>query len=533
MAKSFREFLDEAKKSKDFEGAKQRVKIADAGAQYFDQNLQTAGEGGVPLNQKYIVDNKISGPAVSLVEEFRNDIESLEGADYNGFISFVRKGQSLLNELEKNRQFKEPDRVYIRSAIEDPLTNIAGIQSATLRAAFAFEDFKKQFKPLKLADRFFGDVAIIGDIIRRKIEDTEAGEQQIQRTGLRVAKERTRERRRLREEQQETRQAVQSTAGDTEQILSDTTTERFEDIGRQQDAGPGLIKRQSEEQQKEANFEREESQNIFEAIMANTAETNEILKELIEVNKDIEDATDGTGSSILELLGAQQVLKKGGKLLKGGAGIATAAGSTVAAKKALSTSKKATPKGNKLKKNIKKVAQVAKTGAKGLAAKVPWLLPIIGAYDVISGAAGAEEILEAAPDEEVSFFDRLGAGIGKFVETSTFGLVDAKSAAEFLGAKAEKKVDSTAEVATEAVAETTLASTYTMDADVVNLRANAIRLGTFDNMMEKMNNDMSDMASFFNNQIVNNNSNQTTVLPPLSSNNSDQSVIVGRNNLYK
>ena len=57
---------------------------------------------------------------------------------------------------------------------------------------------------------------------------------------------------------------------------------------------------------------------------------------------------------------------------------------------------------------------------------MPWLLPIIGAYDVISGAAGAEEILEAAPDEEVSFFDRLGAGIGKFVETTTFGLVDAK-----------------------------------------------------------------------------------------------------------
>ena len=163
---------------------------------------------------------------------------------------------------------------------------------------------------------------------------------------------------------------------------------------------------------------------------------------------------------------------------------------------------------------------------------MPWLLPIIGAYDVISGAAGAEEILEAAPDEEVSFFDRLGAGIGKLVETTTFGMVDAKSAAEFLGAKAEKKVDSTADIATEA-AETSLASTYTMDADLVNLRANQIRLGTFDNMMEKMNNDLNDMASFFNNQIVNNNSNATTILPPVSSNNNDQSVIVGRNNLYK
>ena len=527
MAKSFREFLDEAKKSKDFEGAKQRVKIADAGAQYFDQNLQTAGEGGVPLNQKYIVDNKISGPAVSLVEEFRNDIESLEGADYNGFISFVRKGQALLNELEKNRQFKEPDRVYIRSAIEDPLTNIAGIQSATLRAAFAFEDFKKQFKPLKLADRFLGDVAIIGDIIKRKIEDTEAGERQIQQTGLRVAKERTRERRRQKEIQQETKEAVQSTAGDTEQILSDTTTERFEDTGRQQDAGPGLIKRQSEEQKKEANFEREQSQNIFEAIMANTAETNEILKELTEA---YQEENEGMG----------EILDQFGNVVAAGGGAAVGVGGALAGKKVLDKFKKKppanvkkpeTPKGNKLKTNVKKVANVAKTGAKGVLSKVPWLLPIIGAYDVISGAAGAEEILEAAPDEEVSFFDRLGAGIGKLVETTTFGMVDAKSAAEFLGAKAEKKVDTTAAVAE--VADTTLASSYTMNADLVNLKANTIRLGTLDNAFEKMNTDLSDMASFFNNQIVNNNSNATTILPNASSNNNDQSVIVGRNNLYK
>ena len=527
MAKSFREFLDEAKKSKDFEGAKQRVKIADAGAQYFDQHIQTAGEGGVPLNQNYIIEKKISGPAVQLVEQFRSEIEELEGADYKGFISFVRKNQALLNELDKNRQFKDTnDKDYIRDAITDPLTNIAGIQSATLRAAFAFEDFKKQFKPLKLADRFLGDVAIIGEIIKRKIEDTEAGEQAIQTRGLQVAKERTRKRRQLKEEQQETKQTIQATAGDTEQILSDTTTERFEDTGRQQDAGPGLIKRQSEEKQKEANFEREQTQNIFEAIMANTAETNEILKELTEAYKD---ENEGMGE-ILDQFG--NVIGVGGAAVAGGA-TALGASKILGNKKPATTVKKPdTPKGNKLKASVKKVANVAKTGAKGIASKVPWLLPIIGAYDVISGAAGAEEILEAAPDEEVSFFDRLGAGIGKLVETTTFGMVDAKSAAEFLGAKAEKKVDTTAAVAAEA-ADTTLTNSYTMDADLVNLKANQIRLGSLDNVFEKMNTDMSEMASFFNNQIVNNNSNATTILPPVSSNNEDQSVIVGRNNLYK
>ena len=131
----------------------------------------------------------------------------------------------------------------------------------------------------------------------------------------------------------------------------------------------------------------------------------------------------------------------------------------------------------------------------------------------------------------MSFFDRLCADIGKLVETTTFGLVDAKSAANFLGAAPEKKADAIAAV--ESTTDTNLASTYTMDAELVNLKANQLRLGTLDNVMAKVNTDMNDMASFFNSQVVNNNSNATTILPPVSSNNNDQSVIVGRNNLYK
>ena len=41
------------------------------------------------------------------------------------------------------------------------------------------EDFKKQFKPLKLADRLLVDVPIINDMIKSKIQDIEAGEEQL------------------------------------------------------------------------------------------------------------------------------------------------------------------------------------------------------------------------------------------------------------------------------------------------------------------------------------------------------------------
>jgi len=527
MAKSFREFLDEQRKQTP--DVKEKVNIASAGTTFYLNHIKDRG-----LGQSYIADRGISQAAVKLTDDFRNDIEMLDGSDYRGFVGFVRKFESALNELPKNRNLSPADREYVESAIRDPLAQIATIRGPVLRLAYGLEDFKKQFKPLKLADRLLGDVPIIGNLIKSKIEDIEAGEEAVIRAGREAAKAKAREfRKSLGLDDDDMGEfapaddVIQPTAGSAAEFEQQVSDERLEDRGRSDFMSTGAKKNKTEEQQKEANFEREQTQNIFEAIMANTAETNEILKELIEVNEEIKEGSDGT--SLLELLGAQQALKKGGKLLKGGGAVATAAGSTIAAKKALS--KKATPKGDKLKKNIKKVAPIAKNAAKGALAKVPWLLPIIGAYDVISGAAGAEEILEAAPDEEVSFFDRLGAGIGKLVETTTFGLVDAKSAANFLGAAPEKKVDSTADVA--AAATTDLASSYTMDADLVNLKANTIRLGTLDNAFEKMNTDLSDMASFFNNQIVNNNSNATTILPPVSSNNNDQSVIVGRNNLYK
>ncbi len=531
MAKSFREFLADQKKQPGANQLKEKVNIATAGTTFYLNHIKDKG-----LGQQYIKTNKISSAAVKLTDDFRNEIEELDGSDYKGFVSFVRKFESALNELPKNRNLSPKDRQYVESAIKDPLSQIATIRGPVLRLAYGLEDFKKQFKPLKLADRLLGDVPIIGDMIKSKIEDIEAGEEAVIRAGREAAKAKAREFRKslglddddMGEDFARADDVVgPSSAGTAAEFEQQLTDERLEDRGKSDFMSTGAKGRKTEEQKKEANTEREQTQNIFEAIMENTAETNKILKELIEVNEGIE----GDGLSLLEVIGGSQLAKKGGKILKSGVAAASGVGATVAAKKALSTSKKSTAKGSKLKGNIKKVAGIAKTGAKGALAKVPYLLPIIAAYDVVSGIAGAEEILEAAPDEEVSFFDRLGAGIGKLVETTTFGLVDAKSAANFLGAAPEKKADAIAAV--ESTTDTNLASTYTMDAELVNLKANQLRLGTLDNVMAKVNTDMNDMASFFNSQIVNNNSNQTTVLPPLSSNNNDQSVIVGRNNLYK
>ena len=186
MAKSFREFLDEQRKQTP--DVKEKVNIASAGTTFYLNHIKDRG-----LGQSYIADRGISQAAVKLTDDFRNDIEMLDGSDYRGFVSFVRKFESALNELPKNRNLSPEDREYVESAIKDPLSQIATIRGPVLRLAYGLEDFKKQFKPLKLADRLLGDVPIIGDMIKSKIEDIEAGEEAVIRAGREAAKAKARE----------------------------------------------------------------------------------------------------------------------------------------------------------------------------------------------------------------------------------------------------------------------------------------------------------------------------------------------------
>ena len=334
--KTFRSLLDEVRK--DQQGVKERVNIAEAGSQYYDQHIDNVkqeetvdGLAGQPipqggLNQNYIQKKEISNAAVAITDQFRGDIEGLDSANYTDFISFIRKYQTLLNELPKNRTFKNPnDKTFIATSIKDPLAQIANIKGPLLRAAFAFEDFKKQFKPLKLADRLLGEVPIIGEMIRQKISDIEAGEDLLARQGAQAARQRTREKR---------RQQVSDTvapAGGATNLTDDLTQERLQDENEKMMTRTTGTGGKTEEQRKESKLEREETQNIFEAIMLNTKETNDILK---GIGGDLEGAgaPGGGGVGFLEaLLGGKIIkdmfskgkgVKTGAKVLGAGAGLA-------------------------------------------------------------------------------------------------------------------------------------------------------------------------------------------------------------------
>lgn len=522
--KSFQTFLEEQKKTPTGKQLKEKVNIATAGSTFFQKYILEN-----KLGQSRIQRDEISKAAIQLTDEFRDDIEQLDNTDYRGFVSFIRKFETVLKELEGNRSLSPEDRQYVEDVIREPLTQIGSIKGATLRTAYALEEVKKQFKPLKLADTLFGDLPIIGNIIKGKIEDIEAGEESVRKAGLRAARQAAVELRKKEGIEEDTGEFEQGTptGGDIADITSDITQERAADEGRPELVTPTTSFRKSEESQKEAATQREETQNIFEAIMANTAETNEILKELTEAYKD---ENEGIGE-ILDVFG--------NPIAAGATGAAAAVGGTALAKKAFGKSKTtgatktATPKGSKLKANVKKASQVVKTGAKGFISKVPWLLPVITAYDVVSGFANADEILEAAPDEEVSFFDKLGAGLGKAAETFTFGLVDAKKAANFLGAEPEKimqSVDASTSTNLGDMPMSNIGSAMTIDTDMVNLKANQIKLGT-------MENEMSKGTEVITPPIVNTNANtqvnnSTMISASLNAENNDGTIKIGRNSLY-
>ena len=443
--KTFRSLLDEVRK--DQQGVKERVNIAEAGSQYYDQHIDNVkqeetvdGLAGQPipqggLNQNYIQKKEISNAAVAITDSFRGDIEALDSANYTDFISFVRKYQTLLNELPKNRTFKNPaDKTFIATSIKDPLAQISGIKGPLLRAAFAFEDFKKQFKPLKLADRLLGEVPIIGEMIRQKISDIEAGEDLLARQGAQAARQRTREKRR----QNQVSDTV-APAGGATNLTDDLTQERLQDENEKMMTRTTGTGGKTEEQRKESKLEREETQNIFEAIMLNTKETNDILK---GIGGDLEGAgaPGGGGVGFLEALlsgkiikdmfGKGKGIKTGAKVLGAGAGLAAVmkyfkgGGAAAAVAKATSVQNKAKQVKGKNNKFAKKAIGLGKSVAKPLAG-------FIAVYDLITGFANSDQIM-GLDEGTLGVFESSLVGISKALDTFTFGILNTKETASKL-----------------------------------------------------------------------------------------------------
>ena len=110
--------------------------------------------------------------------EYANDIYApIEVAEEHGAYAklkeLIGKYNVFLKELPKSvdkKRFSRDEANYMASLIKPVIEELNSITGPLLRTRLAFRDFVKQFKPIKVADRLFGNIPIVGGLIKRKIE---------------------------------------------------------------------------------------------------------------------------------------------------------------------------------------------------------------------------------------------------------------------------------------------------------------------------------------------------------------------------
>ena len=504
---NFSQLLAEQKKRQD----KDTVAISEA-AQTFSLQIQKDEK----LGQDFIRREGISNAAVSVVQNFQGQLDSIADNDFTFLKDTIEKYSTLLSELpgsvDKGR-FTDTEALYIGKVIQPVIKELNSIAGPLLRTKLAFKDLAKQFKPLKLAARTLGGIPILGTAITRKIERIEAGEEEVRRAERRKAQDIAREARRSIEDE---------VAGDVDQpsaALEETIEERNEQPGRR-DIFASETPRAAVAQQSAANEENieeqrsiekdryEETKNIFEMIAEDTYESKELLQRLVDSEEGIlDDVAEGFGGAAA-IGGGVGAGVGGSKLLgkfmgKGGTAAAGAAG------------------GQATKKASSKI--LGKTLLKSAVKKIP----IIGAIAGIGFGIGrlmSGDISGAAMEVASGAASTIpGAGTAASVG------IDAALAAKDIK-NAEKEIEGVTEAsAAEVVKPDNMKDVVNIDSKRTVVRT-VLETDNLENILQKLlpENQMQNNTVVAPNNTINTAS-QTTVLPKMQSKNLDGTVLSLKN----
>ena len=504
---NFSQLLAEQKKRQD----KDTVAISEA-AQTFSLQIQKDEK----LGQDFIRREGISNAAVSVVQNFQGQLDSIADNDFTFLKDTIEKYSTLLSELpgsvDKGR-FTDTEALYIGKVIQPVIKELNSIAGPLLRTKLAFKDLAKQFKPLKLAARTLGGIPILGTAITRKIERIEAGEEEVRRAERRKAQDIAREARRSIEDE---------VAGDVDQpsaALEETIEERNEQPGRRDifasETPRAVVAQQSaaneeniEEQRSIEKDRYEETKNIFEMIAEDTYESKELLQRLVDSEEGIlDDVAEGFGGAAA-IGGGVGAGVGGSKLLgkfmgKGGTAAAGAAGSQ-ATKKASSKILGKTL----LKSAVKKIPIIGAIAGIGF-----------GIGRLMSGDAkgAAMEVASGAASTIPGFGTAASVGI------------DAALAAKDIK-NAEKEIEGVTEAsAAEVVKPDNMKDVVNIDSKRTVVRT-VLETDNLENILQKLlpENQMQNNTVVAPNNTINTAS-QTTVLPKMQSKNLDGTVLSLKN----
>ena len=462
--KRFQTLLKE--KRKEFDSESDRVAIAEAGTQ-FSKNIQIKVDEQFSKENKSgdIKFDKVSSAVKNIPEQLRGDIENLEDGSYNDLVKFIRKYERLLNEVQGGRLYDDKEQEYIKKTVEPVLLEITNLKGPIARAAFAFEDFKSQFKPLKLADRFLGDLPIIGDMIRDRLQAKGEADRLAKSVGLRAAKERTRGELK---EAAETRKGIsqpETSSGFIDDTSSGSTgniVSKGVDLAKNSVMGKG-----SEESQKEQANVKQRELNIFESIMQNTERTNELLEELTE------ESGDGILDNVMQGLMGSNAAKVAGGAVAGGAGL-------LGAKSILNKTKQMFKGGKDKVKNVTKGA--GKAAGKFGKAALRGLKFIPGIGLVAAGGMGLYDGVKGFnADKDAGFGEKLGNAGSSVLSGLTFGMLGQSAdeiAAEdqLSGGDLSQALDTSANGVNKSKSQSVgLGQVFEINAEKVMLKANSMK----------------------------------------------------------
>ena len=464
-SKDFRKLLKEQKEKKQ----KEVISIAEATQNYALQIQRDEGFG-----QQFFKREGISNAAVSVVQNFTNELDGIADASepYKNIKELLGKYNVLLKELPgsvKKDRFTEREALYISKVVDPVLRELNSLTGPLLRTRLAFRDFIKQFKPIKIADRLFGNIPIVGGLIKRKIERQEAGEQELRQA----------ERTKQREASREARRGIEDSLAMDDMSSSE---EILDQVGETRPKGTqaGIAKSSGqsatfgEELAKEKAVKDEQVKGLFEMIAESTYETNENVKKLVDEAEEDNEKKGGFFSNLLgALLPLAALTGLGGILSTAISGLGTSlaatlknlnpfasnvdknktqnqknknkTGSRVGAVGSGQTEKQLKKDQTKVKtlvdKNKKKGINTAGKYAKNIVrAGGRFVIPVaalMSIFDAATGVAQAGELLDKEEGEELTFRDKASAGFAGFLSCLTFGFVDKKATAKFLAGDSE------------------------------------------------------------------------------------------------
>ena len=274
---TFQDLLETQKKAK----VKEQVGISQAAQTYALEKqkdvlishapgkiIDLPGRPGVKVNKA-----DISNEAHNVVRDFIGDMDRIGDGGFNEFKDTMETYKVLLREMGTESgsgagAFTDIEKSYISKVITPVLQEIYPLANMFAKVRFGFKDLLKQFRPLKLAERFLGDKPIIGGFIQRAVQRKEAGE-----TKFRQA-ERAKARAVGVAGRKETEKDIAKLTGDDfgmdEEQRTETRGKKFGTFGK---VGSGLGGKSEEERTElfqEEEGRHEETRSLLEEIRDNT-----------------------------------------------------------------------------------------------------------------------------------------------------------------------------------------------------------------------------------------------------------------------